>query len=574
MNKFIKLNGKIYPILNTQKTINNNQTNNNQINNNQINNNQINNNQINNNQTNNNQINNNQINNNQIINNQINNNQTNNNQTNNNQELNNNKIINNKIIKLIKLNRQKIINNQMNNIKSSIIDLSYIELNNYYNLYIENDILKNILNDNIKSYNFDYDPEKYFRGENNIYTRNIYENYNLIFMLNNIINKKIIGYCYKTKIKYECNGISYSKDINHLFNIIGYHFNNNDFIIYYVWEYYTPCAIFYPKQNIFYNISYRYNIIDINSLLNHYKNNYYIDSPGNIKYTLGIMGNAGHYFWNEIMGLMLLIKYDILKYIDNFIIYKYDYLNFGKILKEKFNKNITYFNDNNLNYYHVNITKHYISNDLINNFKNIFGIENIPYSLKNKREINILFDIRTNSRVCLNQEELIFDLINKLKINFPNIIFNYYISGIYRYNNNCLFDNEIKKQNDLIKILIGKFNNISNINIINLINKNLLDIIKICENIDIFILNIGSGIGFFCYILYNKLYFCLCNSHYIDACKEQHFAFEKYLQNCLFINKDYIYNKNINYDILSDYTIDIENTTRWIINNIYESLYK
>ena len=97
-----------------------------------------------------------------------------------------------------------------------------------------------------------------------------------------------------------------------------------------------------------------------------------------------------------------------------------------------------------------------------------------------------------------------------------------------------------------------------------------MDIIKLYEIIDISILNIGSGIGFFQSLLYNKLTFCLCNSYYIDACIEQHFAFEKYLDNLFYINKDYIHNKSIKYDILSDYTVNIEKTTNFIINNIYK----
>ena len=453
-----------------------------------------------------------------------------------------------------------------------LINLNYDELKNYFDLYIESSLLKKIIDDNISSYNFNYEPAIYFRQENNFININIYENYNLIFMLNNIINKKIFGYCYRTKQKYECSGVSYNNNNDHLYDIIGYHFNDNDFIIYYVWEYYSPYAIFYPKYNIFYNISYRYNIIDINTLIIIYNNNFVYKTQNKIKYTIGLIKISGHYLWNEIMGLMFLIKHNLLNNIDDFVIYKYDFLNMGYLLKNKYNKNIYYDNLEKINYYNINITKIYITHDLTKMFNIFFNINNNIHTninnkiiLKYRLEINILFDIRTNSRVCINQQELIISFLNILNIKYQHIKFNIYISGIFKYNNKNLFGDEIEKQNNLINNIIINFIDKSNINIINLIGEDICNLIKLCDIFDICIQNIGSGLGWFYYILYNKPIIFLCNNYYIDSLIAQHTCFEKKLENTYYLDKDLIFNEDNKFNIFSKFTIKIEDTINFII---------
>ena len=52
-----------------------------------------------------------------------------------------------------------------------------------------------IINTNIQNYNFEYNPEKYYQQNDNLNTRNIYENSGIIIMLNSIIQKNIYGYC-------------------------------------------------------------------------------------------------------------------------------------------------------------------------------------------------------------------------------------------------------------------------------------------------------------------------------------------------------------------------------------------
>ena len=62
----------------------------------------------------------------------------------------------------------------------------YEDHQKYYELYTKkNTKLNEIIQNIISKYNFDYDPAKYYRlDNNNIITRNIYEISGIIFMLN------------------------------------------------------------------------------------------------------------------------------------------------------------------------------------------------------------------------------------------------------------------------------------------------------------------------------------------------------------------------------------------------------
>ena len=289
---------------------------------------------------------------------------------------------------------------------------------NYYELYIKNNtILNEIIQKIIKTYNFEYDPAKYYRHDiNSIITRNHYEISGIIIMLNSIIEKTFYGYCIKTGVKYACEKMycSNNKYIQYV-----YHFNcsGDEFVIYFAWEYFSPVLIFYPKKKEVYNISYRYSnvlhiINDTNFLLNINYNVIYYPKSNYTSYVIGIMNNAGHYFWQEVHGIMLLIEYDLLDYVDEFIIYKYDYLNIANILKKKFNKNIKYItSDTETHNLTVNVSKHYISNSSVKIFKDMYSLT-ITNNIFVTNEINIMFDIRSNNRIWLNQIPMMINIMN------------------------------------------------------------------------------------------------------------------------------------------------------------------
>ena len=442
-----------------------------------------------------------------------------------------------------------------------IINLNYKEHCEYYNLYLNNnEILNNIINANIQNYNFEYNPEKYYQQNDNLNTRNIYENSGIIIMLNSIIQKNIYGYCLVKKQKYLCEKMYFCDNYNNTkYYFYEYHFNCSSedyFIIHFSWEYFSPIYINYPNRGKIYNINYRYNNIDkfINEYIHHStpENNFVNIKPNYISYVIGIMHNAGHYFWNEIMGLMFIIENNLLDNIDEFLIYKYDYLNIGEILKNKYNKNVIYLNNDNNHNATCNVTKHFVSNSLIDTFKKFYELnDNICC---NSNEINILFEIRTNSRVWLNQTENILNIINKLKEKYTDYKMNFYVSGFYKhehneFSNSYSYNEEIQKQSNI-------FNSIqSNLNfeIFNLVGMNLSEIIKVSEKFNLIIANAGSGILLFNGVIFNNLLIALTNKDNIIPFQSQHLAFEHN-----FTGTTYIEPSDILYENYENFHINIE----------------
>jgi hypothetical protein len=439
----------------------------------------------------------------------------------------------------------------------NVVNLSYTEHNEYYNLYLNNnEILNKIINTNIQNYNFEYNPEKYYQQNDNLNTRNIYENSGIIIMLNSIIQRNIYGYCLITKKKYLCKKMYFCDNLNNTkYYYYEYHFNCNSanyFIIHFSWEYFSPIYIYYPHINTIYNINYRYN--NINNFVSYInstpKNNFVNVKPNYMSYAIGIMHNSGHYFWNEIMGLMFIIENNLLDNIDEFLIYKYDYLNIGEILKNKYNKNVTYLNNDNNHNASCNVTKHFVNNYLVDTFKKFYELNDNICS--NSNEINILFDIRSNSRLWLNQTENILNIIHRLKEKYVDYKINFYVSGFYKHEHNVFsnaysYSEQVQKQNEL-------FNSIQNnldFKIFNLINMNLSELIKITEKIDFIIANLGSGIPFFHSIIFNKPVLGLTSKSCIIPFQSQLLtAFEHKVSNTTFLeHSDILYESYENFHI-------------------------
>ena len=443
----------------------------------------------------------------------------------------------------------------------------------YYELYTKNNTLLNeiIQNSIIKTYNFDFNPKKYYRlSKSNIITRNIYELSGIIIMLNAIIEKTFYGFCIKTGKKYKCEKMHCSNS-DSKYGFYTYHFNcsKNEFIIMFSWEYFSPTLIYYTKTKDVYNINYRYSDIknNINDLLNNTNHNItYYPKDKYVSYVVGIIHNAGHYFWQEICGLMILIENNLISNIDEFIIYNFDYLNIGNILKNKFKKKITYLaleNNNNLT---VNLTKHYINNSSIELFKNIYDIQ---YIKKKSKVLNILFDIRSNRRIWLNQNIIMLNVMNGIKYKYTDYSVNFYISGFYNYENNTknTFYNknkEITTQNKIFYDLQSKLS----FPIINLINVNLSEIIKILPNIDLCIANVGSGVSFFYSVIFNKPMICFTTKKNSQAYNLQRYACENKSSNTFYINPNNIIDINDNFILKNGilYNLVLDKITK-IINN-------
>jgi hypothetical protein len=433
---------------------------------------------------------------------------------------------------------------------------NYNEHYNYYELYTKNNNrLNEIIQKIIKTYYFEYDPAKYYRHDiNSITTRNIYELSGIIIMLNAIIEKTFYGYCIKTCKKYACEKMYCCSNKINKYDTYVYHFNcsGDEFVILFAWEYFSPVLIYYPKTKKAYNINYRYS--NILEHINNYilKNiNYsisYYPKCNNTSYVIGIMQNPGHYFWQEVYGLMLLIEHDLLDNIDEFIIYKYDYLNIADILKNKYNKNIKYItSDTEIHNLSVNITKHYITNSSTKIFKNFYELT-YTNDISVTNEINIMFDLRSNDRIWINQIPIIINIINGVKNKYSHYNINFYISGFYNYKKTCLSINyngtkEINSQNKIFNIIQSKLP----FPIFNLININLSEIIHISQKIDLCIANLGSGVSFFYSTIFNKPTIGFTNLKNSVSFDSQRYAFENKLNKYSSIHPCYITDINNNF---------------------------
>jgi hypothetical protein len=235
---------------------------------------------------------------------------------------------------------------------------------------------------------------------------------------------------------------------------------------------------------------------------------------------------------------MILIENNLLDNIDEFIIYNYDYLDIGNILKNKFNKQIKYLNSDSDNHsITLNLSKHYITNSLTETFKNVYDLN---YT-KKTNELNILFDIRSNSRLWLNQHSTILKIMNNVKHTFNNYSINFYISGFYTYQNikhNPYYDKnrEINTQNGMVDKLQSEVP----FHINNLINVNLSEIMKILLTIDLCIANSGSGVSFFAQTALNKPTISFTTNSCSVAFDSQRCAFENNLSNGTFIDTAHI----------------------------------
>jgi hypothetical protein len=427
---------------------------------------------------------------------------------------------------------------------------SFDEHQKYYDFYTENnnqlnDIIQNIT----QKYSFSYNPKKYYRlNDKNMGTRNIYELSGIIIMLNAIIEKTFYGFCIKTGKKYKCEKMHCCNNNLSKFGYTTYHFNcsEDEFVILFGWEYFSPILIHYPKDSIIFNISYRYS--DIRQVISNSNINYsisYYPKDNFISYSIGLMPNPGHHFWQEVFGLMLLIEYNLIDNIDEFIIYKYDYLNIADVLQNKFNKKITHMNTDTQNYgLTVNLSKHFISNSLIDTFKNIYELKDN----RQKNEINILFDIRTNDRRWLNQIPIIVNIINSVKNTYQTYTVNFFISGFYCYEKSQA--NSIYNSNKEVREQLHIFNTIQkciSFPIYNLINSKLSKIIRICQKIDLCIANTGSGLSFFYQTIFNNDTICLTLKKNVRDFDKQRYAFENCISNCVFIEPKYITDFNGNF---------------------------
>ena len=400
--------------------------------------------------------------------------------------------------------------------------MNFDKIQNFFSNIVYNDktykIYKYIMFNNTGKKDIDFlMPNKNYCSRNIINDcRFFLENYNYIFNLNIILNNKFIVNCFL--IEEPCE-LFFSENFGNDCNICGkflhrvYYFknkiNNNYFMIFTAWEYNIPYFVYYYNTNILYNICIDQpstnQLNHISNLVNNYikdkllnnniENLNLLNNYDNFYYGIGYVPNLGHYFWQEILGLIFLIKTNLIMNIKNIIIGNYDCLNFKNILEKEY-KHLNIIDGNNFNYNNcitISLNCTFISNNIAESFNKIY------FKYYNYDEINnyddkntkvITFIIRNGlSRNVENNFEIIYETIIYFLKRYNNYKLIFYFTGWFFYgdNNNKSSNFQENNINKICYIQKEFINDIKNkvkilypdCNIIDMIGLNIYKIINL-----------------------------------------------------------------------------------------------
>jgi hypothetical protein len=173
---------------------------------------------------------------------------------------------------------------------------------------------------------------------------------------------------------------------------------------------------------------------------------------------------VGHYLWNEVSGLDILIRTKLINNIDTLLLGDYDICSIYKTIKE-YNPTCKIISVNNKDNYKKFNTFGFISSHFILNKTKELYLKNVKSVIKNKiNKKNIIMIIIKADRRCLyDMDNLYINLINKLVENNilnPNetiILFD----GLYKNNSNLFLTSYYNSYKDnYIKIVNNIINNI------------------------------------------------------------------------------------------------------------------
>ena len=395
--------------------------------------------------------------------------------------------------------------NTVQNFYNNIFNYKNHEAYEMYDYILKNNKDKNQVNTFMSK-------ENYMIRHNNNDSRFYLENYNYIFNLNIILNKKCVVNCFK-KQEDQCE-LVFSENISSVCNTEKFYYrayyfkntvNNNYFVLFTCWEWNLPYFVYYCDDNILYNIcldnptSTQLNHCSIITT-NYIKNKILKTQISELSlsegydtffYGIGFISNIGHYFWQELLGLTFLIETNLIMKIQNIVIGNFDCLDFKDLLQQKYS-HLKIIDGNNFDYSNcilTNLNCTYMSKNNILKFKSIYfkHYDNSHYNFG--IDINgfkvITFIIRNGlSRNVENNFEIICETINYfLKKYDSKVIFCFTGWFFYGANNNISsnFQNKLDAeivniQNDFVESVQLNF---PEQNIINKIGINLKELLNI-----------------------------------------------------------------------------------------------
>ena len=401
--------------------------------------------------------------------------------------------------------------------------MPFDKIQNFYNNIISNgdsNKISKLILENNKSKNISniLMSEKYYSNRDIVNDCRIYiENYNYIFTLNILLNKCKNIKCFLSNENCELifsENINTNSEFDKCYNRVYYFkncINNSYFMIFTAWEFNIPYFVYYTDTNILYNICVDETSTNCSNHISHQVNNYILNKLNNklkssnlinyydsIHYGLGHIPNLGHYFWQEILGLIFLIKNNLINNIKNIVIGPYDYLGFKDLLKKKY-EFINIIDGSNFEYSNCIMTTlncTYMSNTNIEDFKNIYFENYNSVDYKSNSKV-ITFIIRNGlSRNVENNFEIIYETILYFLNKYKTFNFIFYITGWFLYDNvkNLETNNILHIQNNFINNIINKIHiNYPNCDIENMIGINIHKILNLFKITDFLYDETGSS---------------------------------------------------------------------------------
>ena len=369
----------------------------------------------------------------------------------------------------------QIIKNQNN--KSHLDVIKYqlpSHINNIINNYIEEG--KNIYNNN-KNTNSNIDE---FPGRNELFDNwcySIYFTCNLLYFRNIkitcFLTNKVITSVYSNLIKLSTPTLH-----NNIFTYYLFSEGVNSCIVFYGGTFSLPMFVYYVVKNKCFDLIYGIfgapysrnecykeyiniflskEINNIKPIVNNNPNYVISNTQKEVVLSFANIFQAGHYLWNEVSGIDILIKTNLIKNIDTLLLGHYDICDMYKIIKE-FNPSCKIIDVDNHRYNNSNVYGFISGHFILNTTKKMYFKNVIPIKLNKKLVIMII--IKADRRCMHDVENVYINLISKL---IENGILNpsetiILFDGLYRNNLNDFltnFYNKFKdKYNNIVKTII------------------------------------------------------------------------------------------------------------------------
>lgn len=345
-----------------------------------------------------------------------------------------------------------------------------------------------------------------------------YWNFNIYLMCHLLYFKTIRIKCFLTN-KIINSGYSdilssyHDSLITHYFPYYLFSDGTNTCVLVYGGPYYLPLFVYYIEKQECYNLLSGNNfggIYDCNSsyktIIELFLKRYNEKEQNSLIFNLGnnhrqinmIFANnfqSGHYIWNEVSGIELLIKTDLIKNIDNLLLSQFDICNVHELIKDK-NPNCKIINIKDYEKIEGNNFYGAISGYFMTSEAQKYLFYSIKNPIKFNKKLVIMIVIKADRRLLIDMDSIYIQLINKLVENNiinPNellILFD----GLYKNDNiNTVYYDTFKEK--YITVINNICNNIDkNIECKSLIGLNFNEILSYYNNINYWIGPGGSCI--------------------------------------------------------------------------------